>query len=509
MTIFLYELSADPRKVDKSGSLLQVTTIPGYDYQTGMSGTFKDKTDMIDPAIRLEISSDFIKDFNYIYISEWGRYYFVRHISVERSNLITVYCHVDVLYSYATEISGLSALVSRTETNYKPYLIDARRPFGKNVSRAVIDTTNTSHPFNPTFQELLGAYTIVVQCTNVNVSSIPSKAQPATPDPFSVLPNGSSMGKGGACSSYVMSKGELRSFIAKFFNANIAGDFDAFINSLAGNSLEGVTSLIAYPFNITGKDLLIKDNDNLYEDHTRAIEIYNHTIASQTAYQLLDNACYTVDFGTFSYTVSSFTDLEPYTKAQMYLPYVGMIDIPMSWLAGSGVNVKYKINMYTGDALVSIVSNDVSTYVHTETAHIGIHLPLTATNNVEQARNGFMNLLNGTMGILTNLNPVAGLMNLGRSLIETGFNTSKASTGAPTSEVSRMAKYDPYVLIEVQDDLTPANYGKFVGYPYEDIATLSSLSGYTVVEEVFGHMSLAQENEQSEIFALLKSGVIL
>ena len=510
MTLYLYNLLVDPRTVDKSAiGALSPVNFSNLELGYRAIGNLRDRCSIIDPVFTLELDNGDVGKFNYLYVSEWGRYYFVRETVVERTGLVTAYCHVDVLYTYKTAILNLSAYVERNETNAKPFLTDPKRPFTKAVNRTVIDTTNTSHPFNPTFQELLGNYTIVVQCSNVNVANVQKMAQPATPDPFSVLPNESSIGKGGAVNAYVMSVGQLKNFYKLFIDANIGGSFSSYINGLAGNSTQGINSVIAYPFNLVNKGILVRNADDSADDNSRAIEIYNHTIPGQTAYELKSNACYTVDFGTWSYTVSSFKDLEPYTRADLYLPYVGTVNIPMSWLAGGGINVKYKINMFTGDALVSIVSNDVSSYVKTETAHIGLDIPLTATNNVEQARNGTMLLFNGIFGALTTPNPAQGLMTLGKDLVQLGLNTSVISTAPANSNVARMSKYDPYLIIETMTDETPVNYGHFVGYPLESVVTLSTLSGFTIVGEVFGHIADEMEDEHAEIMRLLKTGVIL
>ena len=77
------------------------------------------------------------------------------------------------------------------------------------------------------------------------------------------------------------------------------------------------------------------------------------------------------------------------------------------------------------------------------------------------------------------------------------------------SALGRVLHCDPYLLITSSIDETPANYGHFVGYPLESVATLSTLSGFTVVGEVFGHIADEMEDEHNEIMRLLKSGVIL
>lgn len=514
MTLYTYNLIKDRRIVDKvtDYTILSPVSI-GSTSDVFLTGEMKDRLDYVDPVFLLEVAPAQITACNYLYCPELNRYYFVGNKVAVNNNLFEFQCHEDVLNTYRLQILNSVGFVSRRQTNANPFLPDGSRNITSTVSRSLIQSTNTSHPFDPTFQEVIGSQCFVVSCSNVQTASIPTMPQPATPDPFSVLPNESGTGKGGGVSSYVMNFGQLKTFIAKFYDANVSGDFDSFINSLAGNSLQGINDIIAYPFTILGKGLVIDDGQTPpQEDGTRPIQIYNHTISGQTAYQLKGNACYTVDFGNFTNPAVSFLDLEPYTKATLYLPYVGYVEIPATWLATpQGINIKYKINMYTGDALISIKSNDISAYVKTYTAHIGIHVPLTATNNVEQARNGFTSIIGGLTAMITN--PIGGLVTLGQNLIRTGLNTSTVDTGRATSDVSRMACYDPYILIEKAVDETDlTNYGRYIGYPYQKTVTLSSLSGeFATVDKIYNDslFTTVLSKEMDEIETLLRAGVFL
>lgn len=491
MTIYLYNLLTDPRVVDKSLYLSPVSGVDGYDPLTGMTGMLRNRCSMVDPVITLQIKSADVTKFNYIHVADWSRYYYIRNITVEQNDLITITCHIDVLYSYMSAIKNLTALVSRTETNQKPFLTDARRPLSQNETQSIILPTSGAGSFNPKGQLASNVSYVLLTANNPGVGGTASYTNN---DPNLIAPGVAYSGDALSGLVYAMSRSKLEAFFGEFYNES----WTNILKSIMGQSADGITDVISYPFNVPAV---------LYSNpEAVAINMFNHAMTT-TGYKLVSNPYVTFDFGTFVHPSTDYIHREPYTRAVLYLPYVGEVDISMLTL-NHGISVKYQVALTTGDAVVSVTDNVTGVYIHTSTAQIGIHIPVTRTNNVEQARN---NLLTGAQafGAIANPNTAQGLSVIGNSLIKMGLNTTHISADRPASMVSRMMRYDPYIRITQTDDLTPTNYGHFVGYPFNDIVQLSTLSGYTVIGEVFGHMSFAQEDEQDEIFRLLKSGIIL
>lgn len=69
-------------------------------------------TDLLNPILKCDKA---IRNYNYISIPFFGRYYFVESIEGLAGTHCLVHCHVDVLYTYATQIKGLTCLVHRNE----------------------------------------------------------------------------------------------------------------------------------------------------------------------------------------------------------------------------------------------------------------------------------------------------------------------------------------------------------------------------------------------------------
>lgn len=87
-----------------------------------LSGELRNQTSVLNPSIRIE-SADNISSYNYAYISEFGRYYYITDIVSVRTNCWIVSLRCDVLMSYKDEIQGLNVILNNTqETGLSNYL---------------------------------------------------------------------------------------------------------------------------------------------------------------------------------------------------------------------------------------------------------------------------------------------------------------------------------------------------------------------------------------------------
>ena len=77
---------------------------------TVLTGSLRNESSVINPTILIEHLNP--SGFNYCYIEEFGRYYFITDIVSVRTNLWRIRCSVDVLMSFAQEILNLNVIVS-------------------------------------------------------------------------------------------------------------------------------------------------------------------------------------------------------------------------------------------------------------------------------------------------------------------------------------------------------------------------------------------------------------
>ena len=78
-----------------------------------LSGALRDATNIINPVILIELNE--IGNYNYCYIPEFNRYYFITDITVIRTGLFALSLVVDVLESFKTDIKNLSVILLNTQ----------------------------------------------------------------------------------------------------------------------------------------------------------------------------------------------------------------------------------------------------------------------------------------------------------------------------------------------------------------------------------------------------------
>lgn len=85
------------------------------------SGSLKEETSAINPIVIMELENP--TGFNYAYIPEFGRYYFIDDIVSVRTGLWKISMKVDVLESFKNEIRGIPVILSdSTDTGKELYL---------------------------------------------------------------------------------------------------------------------------------------------------------------------------------------------------------------------------------------------------------------------------------------------------------------------------------------------------------------------------------------------------
>lgn len=84
----------------------------------------KDQTSILRPTIRIR-TSESIHTYNYMYIAEFERYYFIDDIVSVNNGVWEVSGHVDVLETYKNSILSNDAVIKRQGSQYNTYLNDS------------------------------------------------------------------------------------------------------------------------------------------------------------------------------------------------------------------------------------------------------------------------------------------------------------------------------------------------------------------------------------------------
>lgn len=112
MNIYLYTSSAEPNSFPKElGEAVKI------------EGTLRDECDILNPVITL-VGFNPANTFNYCYIPDFKRYYFITESSVVRTNVMELVLRVDVLQSWSNQILEQSGFIARNEYEYNSKISD-------------------------------------------------------------------------------------------------------------------------------------------------------------------------------------------------------------------------------------------------------------------------------------------------------------------------------------------------------------------------------------------------
>ena len=111
MTILFYSVSARKNELSKT-----------LGTATSLTGTLREPVSLTDPEILIESAT--VPAYNYAYIADFGRYYFVRNVISVSNVIVEFILEVDAMASVKSQIGGSSEYVLRSASNYDGLISD-------------------------------------------------------------------------------------------------------------------------------------------------------------------------------------------------------------------------------------------------------------------------------------------------------------------------------------------------------------------------------------------------
>ena len=115
-------------------------------------GTLRAQSSVMSPTFTVQDTA--VVGYNYCYIPDFGRWYYINGIDVLRSNLYELTLGIDVLMTYAAEIRNNTAIIDRTESGNTANVYIDNGTF-VNTSKLETATYNFSGGFNDTPEYIL------------------------------------------------------------------------------------------------------------------------------------------------------------------------------------------------------------------------------------------------------------------------------------------------------------------------------------------------------------------
>ena len=240
-------------------------------------------------------------------------------------------------------------------------------------------------------------------------------------------------------------------------------------------------------------------------------------ISSGVSALLVQPQYYKVDCGDISVveSMSNFLDYNPYSKAHIYLPYVGINAIDINDIMRSTVHVEYIIDLITGSALAQVKCTrgerregdaELKAVLYEFPCNVYEQLPLTGSD-WRQAVGNLTSLITGAVGVATGNGAGLGAM----ASAVASQQVSVVRSGTATGNYGYQGSQKPYLILERPLENVPLNFPTMKGLVCNITYKLGNVHGYTEVDVNSWKSTkiLGTEEEMEEIKQLLDTGVYL
>ena len=528
MKVILYKSSAESNRLDKSSYLEKIAELDGY---------LREASSIISPVIQFElpnqsqsliideddeeletpdseivIDSTLFYSFNYAFIEDFNRFYFVQDVTIVRSNLFRVQFIIDVLMTHRDNLLSLPALVERNEYDFDDLLADDSIPL--KLNKEVREITNlrgslTNWEFDPnlpnesysitlTITGLLGSYEIIEAPSN------------------SGLPDINSYNMASSSTTYVIRESDYA-----FVMNGLMDQQSAYASY--------ILSVVAYPFRVETETTNKLDITFGSENGTpRTIpDPDGNPIKGRIAHSF---SKYMVIADFEVPLPETFLDAEPFSQYELYIPFYGWFKLDYDLVKGHRILLYYAVNRDDGSATAYVWDYTDKRPVFSTPCQLGVKLALSNTNQQELSaqKNALgLNLAVGLissavsigMGVATK-NPMAiagGVLSIPRAITSAVnaysmmFPRASATFGDSATGMYSPMQARLRITSNARNipDANMSEFRKLCGAPLRDTRILSTLRGFTIVSDIHLENLIAFKREKEEIERLLKTGVIL
>lgn len=243
---------------------------------------------------------------------------------------------------------------------------------------------------------------------------------------------------------------------------------------------------------------------------TREVKVGN--ISTGVTMDVASSQYVKVDCGTLNVKEywGAYLDYEPFTKAEIYLPYIGTHPIAVDDIMGKAVHVEYHVDILSGAcvAYVQCTGGKLDSVLYNFVGQCSSSIPITG-NDWTNVVNGVLSIA-GSIGTMVATGGAAAPFAVGE-IASSAVNSMKPTvekSGSVSGTGGLMGIQKPYLILTRPRQAVPKNQYKYTGYPAYINRKLSDLKGYTEVDQIHIEGVYATEQEYSELDSLIRSGVI-
>lgn len=315
----------------------------------------------------------------------------------------------------------------------------------------------------------------------------------------------------GSTTYYYMNSGGLSAFIKWFWNdtGDIETILNNYISNMYGDLKECISGVYHFPCPLSA---MCSETGN----KQIAIGRYKTGLSSDYLKAPPKNVLLgSVNLSSDEWKLTnSFLDYDGYTNISLYLPYLGVVNLPTKTVQKTKLSVYYAVDVPSMQLKYTVKSNGL--IVHEQVVQFGDEVPISLSSGLQ----GVTNTMSALTGIASDV-ALLGTMGGGKkaiasTLVHTVANAHTTTDGITVQGNSSgvMGKWGSLrcaLIVTKAISKRPSNYAKIKGNLICDTYKLSSLKGLTICENprITFTTGKPTENEVSEIYNLLEKGVIL
>ena len=255
-----------------------------------------------------------------------------------------------------------------------------------------------------------------------------------------------------------------------------------------GNVFGAIAKCITVPFDV---------NSSFYGFYMHILGIGTGVTTSGVVNHLQSIDCGTITIDRY---FGDFKDYAPYTKCYIYLPYIGVNEISLNQVQGKALSLVYGVDLLDGSCVARLSADNKQLYSFS--GNCATEYPIVG-KSVSSPLAAATNLLGNITGSDT-LAATAGL--LGSILTSQNSSSTFQSVGGVAGNWGNVGVLTPFVYLERPVQSRPNAYESQYGYTCNKYLQLSTLSGYTEVDDSIHLAIAATEEEKERILEYLTSG---
>lgn len=467
---------------------------------TSFNVVIKEPTSFDAPT--LVISAD---TFPYNYAKFDEKYFFVIQTISRRNNLWEVQLEKDVLATYRAEILATSAYilydnVGNSEIVDNRLAINTSRTLAQNsVAFPYVDANIGRYIFTCVGKESTGSWlipyrmnpnSIIKSVFYTNVQNLIDATLPGFTDTATDQ------------TQALKQQNQLMANIAEWFDETFTKTNSQVLSS--GNALNAVRSCIWLPFTWTPAGSVDPDGIYLGNYETGYTGVKLGTASDPFVLKLPQTVI------NIPWQFSDWRRNAPYTQVYLYIPFIGVVQLPTSSLTGqASITIQAALNVISGDLAVN-VNNDVQV-IGSYGANVAVPVPLGSSNITP--RQLFNTLVGGLTGAAA---AGVGAVNVGAAALSGIASAAIANiSGQPTSigglsSGAAVGLSTDIICFTICHDTTvaPSSVADVIGLPSYQKKTISALSGYCQCHE-FSLNAAAKSGDLDAVNSYMNSGVFI